>query len=210
MATVYLSTAYLAPVQYYARLLAFDAAVVEAYENYRKQTYRNRCHIAGANGMLPLSIPVEKRPGGKCLTRDVRISEHGGWRRRHWQALVSAYGSSPFFDYYRDDFAPFYERRYAFLLDFNEALRETVCTLLDVRPAVRLSTRYEACVGNDFRESIRPAGDAGTFRPQRYGQVFENRYGFMPDLSVADLLFNMGPEAIIIIQNSGFKESKIP
>ncbi|MDR1408497.1 MAG: WbqC family protein [Tannerella sp.] len=206
MSTVYLSTAYLAPVQYYCKLCAFDSVVVEAYENYPKQTYRNRCLIASANGIQLLSVPVEK-PSGKCPTKDIRISEHGHWRHQHWQALVSAYGASPFFEYYRDDLAPFYRRKYVFLLDFNEALRETVCALLDIRPAVRHSTHYEASVPHDFREIIRPGRPVrdDTFHPCPYHQVFAARHGFLPNMSIVDLLFNMGPEGEGVLLDSGFK-----
>jgi hypothetical protein len=205
MSTVYLSTAYLAPVQYYCKMYAFGSVVVEAYENYVKQTYRNRCRIAASNGIQSLSVPVEKLQTDKRLTKDVRISEHGHWRKQHWHALASAYGTSPFFEYYQDDFAPFYHRKYTFLLDFNEALRELICTLLDICPSVRYSTRYEASVPNDFRESIRHKqsvrDDAFLLRP--YYQVFAGRRGFLPGLSIVDLLFNMGPEAICVMNNSG-------
>ena len=97
MTTAYLSTAYFAPVSYYMALLAYDRIVIEQWCNYTKQTYRNRCHIAGANGMLSLSVPVVKPDTLKCPTRDIRISDHGEWRHLHWNAIASAYGSSPFF-----------------------------------------------------------------------------------------------------------------
>ena len=112
MGSVILSTAYLAPVQYYTKLYAYEDVCIEAEENYLKQTYRNRCHIASANGMQALSIPIEKPDTLKCLTKDIRVSEHGNWRHQHWHALVSAYNMSPFFEYYADDFQPFYERKY--------------------------------------------------------------------------------------------------
>ncbi|MDR1780688.1 MAG: WbqC family protein [Tannerella sp.] len=203
MATVYLSTAYLAPVSYYCKLATYDAIVVEANENYLKQTYRNRCYIAGANGRQQLSIPVVNSLTDKCLTKDIRISDHGHWRAQHWHSLVSAYGMSPFFEFYSDDFAPFYEQKYTFLLDFNERLREMVCRLLDISPSVRLSEHYEPSPPNDFREAIRPKHPVPdpTFTPKLYYQVFASKYGFLPDLSIVDLLFNMGPEAALIISD---------
>ncbi|MDR1456311.1 MAG: WbqC family protein [Tannerella sp.] len=204
MAAVYLSQAYLAPVQYYAKLLPYDTVYLEAAENYVKQTYRNRCLIAGANGIQVLTVPVEKPPTEKCPVRDIRISDHGHWRHLHWQALVSAYGSSSFFEYYRDDFAPFYARKFDFLFDFSEALRQLVCELADLRPDVRLTSRYESSVPNDFRESIRPKhpGTDSYFLPKPYYQVFSGRHGFLPNLSIVDLLFNMGTETIAVLRQS--------
>ena len=155
MSEVYLSTAYLAPVQYYTKLLRYDTIRLEACENFPKQTYRNRCVIAAANGPLTLSVPVEKSETLKCLTRDIRVSDHGNWRHLHWNALVSAYNMSPFFEYYADDFAPFYERKYDFLIDFNEALQQLVCQLLDIETQVILTDHYEPEVPHDFREAIR-------------------------------------------------------
>ena len=100
---IYLSTAYLAPIEYYAYPANFPNIYIERYENYLKQSYRNRCNILSANGVMPLSIPVESAAGKKCLIKDIRITEHGNWRHLHWNALVSAYNSTPFFEYYRDD-----------------------------------------------------------------------------------------------------------
>ena len=123
MKPAYISTAYLGPVQQYSKMFHFPEVRIETSENYLKQSYRNRCIIAGANGPLPLSVPIVKPDTLKCLTKDIRISDHGNWRHLHWNAIVSAYNSTPFFEYYEDDFAPFYEKKYEFLFDFNEELR---------------------------------------------------------------------------------------
>lgn len=203
MENVYLTTAYLAPVQYYAKLYQAKHVWLETADNYLKQTYRNRCLIAGAGGSLPLTIPVVKPDTLKCLTRDIRISDHGHWRRLHWNALVSAYNSTPFFEYYADDFAPFYEEKYTYLFDFNERLRCLVCELLDLQPDVHYTETYAFSPENDFRETIRPKheGDDPAFRAVPYYQVFREKYGFQPNLSIVDLLFNMGPEAIVVLKD---------
>lgn len=107
MKPAYISTAYLGPVQQYSKMFHFPEVRIETSENYLKQSYRNRCIIAGANGPLPLSVPIVKPDTLKCLTKDIRISDHGNWRHLHWNAIVSAYNSTPFFEYYEDDFAPF-------------------------------------------------------------------------------------------------------
>jgi len=196
-----LSTAYLAPVQYYTKLTAFEVIYLETMENYPKQTYRNRCRIASANGIQTLSVPVEKPATLKAPTRDIRISNHGHWRHIHWNAFVSAYNLSPFFEYYADDFRPFYEKKFDFLIDFNEALRTMICDLLDLHPVVIPATKYITVAANDFRQSIdprHPQPDAH-FTPRPYYQVFRDKYGFLPNLSIIDLLFNMGPEAILFL-----------
>lgn len=204
MTTAYISTAYLAPVQQYCKLLQFDEVRIETAENYLKQTYRNRCTIASAGGPLSLSIPIIKPDTVKCLTKDIRISDHGNWRHLHWNALVSAYGMSPFFEYYEEDFEPFYKKRYEFLFDFNEELRRVVCRLLDIEPNVVYTETYLPEVENDFREIIRPKheGTDPGFEPKPYYQVFCDKHGFIPNLSIADLLFNMGPESLLILRDS--------
>ena len=107
-------------------------AIIEINDNYQKQSYRNRCIIAGANGPLPLSIPIEKPKSTKSLMKDIRIAEHGNWRHLHWNAITSAYNSTPFFQYYEDDFRPFYEKKITFLHDFNEQLRTLICRLTGI------------------------------------------------------------------------------
>lgn len=204
MTAALLSSAYCAPVQWYQKLNRYDAVVVEQYDNFLKQTYRNRCIIATANGTQALTIPVEKGDTDKCLMRDVRISDHGNWRRLHWNALATAYGDSPFFDYYVDDLRPFYEQRFAFLLDFNMQMTAKLCELLDITPNISLSEEYVKDVESgvdDFREVIRPKHPMpdADFIPKPYYQVYAQRHGFIPNLSILDLLFNMGNEALFYL-----------
>ncbi len=205
------SSAYLAPVQYYAKLLVCDKAYIEAHDSYVKQTYRNRCIIADANGSLALTIPTEKTVAGNCPIRDIRISDHGNWRHRHWNALEAAYRHTPFFLYYEDDFRPFYEKKVKFLYDFNLQLTELVCSFLSIDTTLLPTEQYahptEACT--DFRDIISPKRqwqDDSEFSPKEYYQVFKERHGFIPNLSIVDLLFNMGPESIVTLYESSSRQ----
>jgi WbqC-like protein family. len=199
MSTAFLSTAYLAPIQYYSKLVTFEEIRIEAEENYPKQTYRNRCIISTANGTQALTVPVEKPDTLKAPTRDIRISEHGNWRHLHWNALVSAYNMSPFFEYYVDDFRPFYEKKFTFLIDYNAALQNVVCDLIDIHPVVVRTSNYEPVVENDFRYAITPRNSLPDIDFKQYYQVFRDKHGFIPNLSIVDLLFNMGPESILYL-----------
>lgn len=206
MTRICLNTAYLAPISYYYELFNCEYIEIDAWGYYIKQTYRNRCNIIAANGIMPLSIPVEKPTTGKCPTRDIRISSHDNWQHLHWNAIVSAYSSTPFFEYYQDDFFPFYKNNAAgkFLFDFNESLRETICSLLGINPDITYSPEYKTVFEpdeTDFREAIHPKHPVDTgFVAQPYYQVFADRHGFIPDMSIIDLLFNTGPEAVLTLQ----------
>jgi hypothetical protein len=201
-----MQTTYFGPIQWYQKLYRYDHCLIEQYDSFQKQTYRNRCVIATANGVQALTVPVE-HSDDKVLTKDLRISDHNQWRRVHWNALQSAYSESPFFEYYADDLHPFFEKKYEFLLDFNEAIRQKVCELIDIHPNVEYTSEYTSDIQHqtsditDFREVINakhPQPDA-EFNAKTYWQVFQHKHGFLPNLSILDLLFNMGPESIFYL-----------
>ena len=171
---------------------------LEKAENYAKQSYRNRCRIATANGVETLSIPVESNNGQKNPIRDVRISSHGNWQQTHWRAITSAYRNSPFFEYYQDDFFPFYQKNWTFLWDYNFELLTLILQLLDVTPEIKFTEKYDDqnLELSDFRENIHPKKQP-VFEVKPYYQVFQNKFGFIPDLSIIDLLFTMGNESIL-------------
>lgn len=202
MENVCLTSAYLAPVEYYSAMAKADTVFLEHCEFYEKQSYRNRCNIAGANGQLALTIPVEKSKGSRMLTRDVRISEHGDWQLQHWRSIESAYNSTPFFEYYKDDLIPFYEKDWTFLWDFNAEIQAKMLELLDLQVDIQLTKEYKVDFDEnvlDARNSIHPKKETDTGSLKNYYQVFEQRFGFIPNLSSIDLLFNMGNESILIL-----------
>lgn len=199
-----LTSTYFGPVQWYQKLNQSDCCLIERHDHFVKQTYRNRCVIATTSGLQALTVPIERYEGAHCEMRDIRISDHGSWRHLHWNALQSAYGESPFFEFYADDLRPFFERRWKFLFDFNTAITRKMCELLDVHPQIAFTEAYASAEEEgvtDFRDAIRPKHplpDDG-FRPRRYYQVYEQKHGFQPNLSILDLLFNEGPEAVLYL-----------
>ena len=194
---------YLAPIPLYVQLYAADALLVDDVSPFVKQTYRSRAVIATENGSQQLTIPVV-HDGGKMTMRDVRISEHGNWRHQHWNAIVSAYRKSPFFEYCADDFAHFYEERDGFLMDFNLRLHGVVSELLGLERKVKFLSDEAPDAAVDLRRIAEPkaleAFDGVMLQP--YYQVFAQRNGFIPSLSIADLLFNMGPEGLLVLRDS--------
>ncbi|WP_372642120.1 WbqC family protein [Ancylomarina sp.] len=206
--TVLLSTAYFAPIQYYSKLVQFPNVLIEQFENYSKQSYRNRCNIFGANGALALTIPVVKASSKKILTKDVRISYDTDWQKQHWKGIESAYQSSPFYEYYIDDLKKFFDRRWDFLLDMNLQIQEEICSLIDLDYNIKLTDDYIEDVNQivDFREGIHPKASKSivdlSFVSKEYYQVFSDKKGFIENLSILDLLFNMGPDSLMYLEQS--------
>ena len=198
---VLLSTTYFGPVQWYQKFYHSDEVQIERHESFLKQTYRNRCLIATTQGVQALTVPVEHH-NGQCI-KDLRISDHGNWRHLHWNALQSAYGESPFFEYYQDDLRPFFEKRWTFLFDYNEEIRQKMCELIDIRPKVAYSSEFivHSSEFMDLRNAISPKHPEPDpdFLPKPYYQVYQQRHGFLPNLSILDLLFNIGPESIFYL-----------
>lgn len=190
-----LSSLYLAPIEYYRQLFHAEKVIIDINENFLKQSYRNRCIIVGANGAMPLSIPVKNFENDKCFMKNVRIAEHGNWRHLHWNAIVSSYKSTPFFEYFEDDFRPFYEKKFTFLVDFNEELRKLIFSSLQLDVPIEFSENYiTEETTNDFRSSIHPKITSQKKFPEYY-QVFKAKNGFLPNLSIIDILFNIGLES---------------
>ena len=186
-----LPTAYLAPISYYAILLQQSDCKIEHHEHFIKQSVRNRCEIYGANGKLRLTIPKQRQGSSKTIITDIKISYKEKWQRKHWNAIVSAYNSSPFFEYYKDELKPLFKEKKAYLINFNNKLQEVILKLLQVKVKYMPSTEYNH-IGEftDLRNY-----KFNNKNMKRYDQVFMGKHGFIPNLSILDLLFNLGPES---------------
>lgn len=212
MPEILLSTAYAPPVQYLSKLYACQGGVlVEACESFVKQSYRSRTLICGARGVEVLSLPIERGAGHRCPIRDVRLSNHSDWVHLHTQALRTAYGTSPFFEYYWDDIEPIYRRGYTYLWDLNWDLLHLLADLMDIPCSPRATTDFlppleqnKNQVLEDWRYGLRPKQPAEdtSFVPTPYYQPWADRLGFVPNLSGFDLLFNMGPESVLVLRDS--------
>lgn len=191
------NTAYLPPAGYIATISDRDTVILEVMETYRKQTCRNRCTIYGPNGRLNLTIPVEKPHGNHTLTRDVLISRHEPWQRTHWRTIQTAYNNSPFFLYYRDAFEPYFHRSYHYLIDFNQELLLLIAKILRIPLQLAMTSTFskESDVADDLRDHITGFFCGRNREVPPYTQVFAPAHGYIPGLSVIDLLFNCGPES---------------
>ena len=169
---------------------------IEVWETYHKQTYRNRCMVMTANGVESLSVPVVKVNGNHTMTKDVVISYKEHWQQIHRRCLESAYKASPYFDHYHDYLKPVFETRFERLIELNDAALQAVLKMLKVQKEIVHTTDYVHDVENDLREAFSPKAKVKVDSFPSYYQVFNNKFPFEPDLSVLDLIFNEGPEAI--------------
>jgi hypothetical protein len=200
----------------YKHLYKFSNIVFDQYETYQKMGFRNRCQLAGAEGVVDLSVPLVKGRGQKSLVRDVRISARQPWAAQHWKTIVSCYSRSPWFDHYRDGLEELYRRRFDYLVDWDLACFDWSIRVLGLAMPVGLTEswvrEYSPFEGVDWRGKLRPRDrEAGMGErvapvemevggPVRYRQVFEERTGFIPNLSILDLLFCEGKNAAIYLR----------
>lgn len=224
-----LHTTYFGSVDWYRRLVCAEEDIyIDACENYVKQTSRNRCEIATANGKQILTVPVTIPKPDSTLgentrgtsIREVLVSEHGNWRHQHWEALKSAYGMSPFFDYYQDDIRPFFDEEvfrannWQRLFDYNLAIMRKMLDLIGIEREIKDPLQLPLKGGGttldvgteDILKAVPEAATVRNLPPLRgtggglYYQTFQRRHGFIPGLSILDLLFNEGPEAILYLK----------
>lgn len=193
---IYLSTAYLPPAEYFAKIINAGEVYIESQENYNKQSYRNRCYILTVRGPQFISIPVYLGSFHKTRIRDIRIDYTKRWQQVHLGAFRSAYSSSPFFLYYFEIIEKIILRNYEFLTDLNMDLLTEMLKILGSRTRPMHTTEFIAVnsTENDFRYTIHPK-KVSFYRQREYYQVFNSLHGFVPRLSIVDLIFNTGPDA---------------
>ena len=187
-----LSTAYLAPISYYAILLKQNNSMIEYHEHFIKKSIRNRCDIMNTNGRLSLSIPVNRKTKTKTKISKIKISYAENWQKSHWKSIVSSYNSSPFFEYYKDKLKPYFLKEEEYLIDFNSNLQKEILALLKIKFKITYNSIYKRTGDfTDLRDN-----NSIKMNTIRYDQVFMEKHKFINNLSIIDLLFNMGPESL--------------
>jgi hypothetical protein len=195
--TTLLPTAYFPPVSWFIHLLRSEYVFIEQMETFHKQTYRNRCEIMTASGKSSLVVPVVKPHGNHTMTQDVEICYREPWQQQHWKAILSAYSSSPYFSYYADLIQPLFEKKETLLISHNHQVMELIFRLAGIDPVIGYTEDYlkNPLKLIDLRLEITPKKQNILMNFPVYSQVFSHRHGFMADLSILDLLFNLGPDA---------------
>ncbi len=208
-AGILLTTAYFPPPEYFVSASAAEKALIERHENYKKQTYRNRCRILTANGPLSLVIPVKRFRGRKTSINEIKPDYSYKWQRLHRISIDSAYRSAPFYEYYIDDIIPFFELKFDYLIDLNSAILEKMLEVMNLRVSWEYTNSFMEQPPPGFidvRESIHPKRNipetARIAESMNYIQVFQEKWGFIPGLSILDLLFNTGPDAAVLLKNA--------
>lgn len=195
---------YFGTINYIKTLFLFSNIKIEQYESYQKMSFRNRCMVAGSNGVVHLSVPLEKGRGQKELMKDVRISHSANWQVQHWRTIESCYSRSPFFEFYRDAVWGLLEKKETFLLDMNMRILEWVKSTLKFPGKLVLTEEYQKTYPPDtidLRNTMLPKNYQVSETGLRYTQVFEDRIGFVPNLCILDLLFCCGPNAKTILKD---------
>lgn len=193
---ILISTAYLPPVEYFSLVSGAANIIIEKEENYLKQTFRNRCYILSAHGPQLLSVPVYLGSSHKTLIKDIRIDYSKRWQQVHLRAMKASYNSSPYFEFYFEKIEKVISDNFEYLLDLNTELTEVILEVLNIERRLSYSTIFEPAdkKAYDHRYRIIPKKQS-PFAEKKYLQVFDTTAGFVPRLSIIDLIFNTGPEA---------------
>ena len=187
---------YFPSISHYVAMLKADSVTFEMEDNFQKQTNRNRMYIYSPNGVQLLNVPVKHAVEKHQKYKDVRIENDFGWQKNHFKSLEAAYRTSPFFEYFEDDFRPLFEKKHEFLMDLNLEVFQLVNDSLGINIQPQKTTEFfhEVPDYNDFRHLVN--GKKDTTQIDEYTQVFNEKHGFINNLSILDLLFNDGRYAV--------------
>ncbi len=195
---------FLPSIAWFSILTKYDICQIESHESYKKGSYRNRCHILGPNGLQRLTIPLKKGKNQNSIQK-VEIAYDMKWQKHNWQSIQTAYGKSPFYEYYVDEIKAAFFKPTLFLFEFNMNLVTTIIELLDIECKFSFNTSFQKEYPkhiDDFRNIITPKTKI-PMQTIKYEQVFEDKFGFVSNLSILDLLFCKGPESILILNEMG-------
>ena len=205
MNTTILTTAYFPPISYFAAIAQADNVLIEANEHYQKKSYRSRCYIAGPHGKQMLNIPIDRQDGNQTMISDAKLLYIENWQKQHWNSLITAYNSSPFLLYYQDEIESVFFKKYDTLWELNKELLALILELLQINIPITYTKEYIKSPSeiNDYRGIINPRN---IYDNEVYIQVFGDKHGFISDLSILDLLFNLGPDASYYLSKIKIKE----
>ena len=198
---VLIQPTYFAPICQYVAIVKSEKIVFEVCDNFQKQTYRNRCYIYSPNGKLALNVPVQHSKGVKQLTKDVKIDYKDNWHIQHLKTLKTAYSSSPFFEFYIDDLMPILTKKFSFLLDLNFKCHEFLMDALQIKIPFTKTNIYQKETKLVDLRNLAIAKKAPTFNHNKYFQVFSLTHGFISNLSILDLIFMEGPNALNYLES---------
>jgi hypothetical protein len=203
MKTVVLHPSYFPSISHFVAIAQSDKVTFEIEDNFQKQTNRNRTYIYSPNGIQLLNIPIKHSKLYHQKTKDIKIEPEFDWQKQHFKSLEAAYRSSPFFEFFEDDLLPIFQKKHTFLMDLNLEAFEIVCKCLRMKIEFDKTTEYFHEIDNsqikDFRYLVNGKKDISVF--ETYTQVFDDKYGFLNNLSILDLLFNEGKYATDYLKN---------
>jgi len=191
---------------YFTSINLFKNSIDKTYikiftcETYKKMSFKNRCVVVGSNGLVSLSVPIENGRDQKLPFKDIKIAHQQPWQKSHWRTIVSCYGKSPFWEYYADYFAPFFDREYRFLWDLNTEILQVLLRLIDKKMQLIIENEQVVemeLLGADFL----PKNYTADSNPIVYPQLFEDRIGFQPNVSILDLLCMEGPNVGAVLRS---------
>ena len=188
------TSSYFAPISYYIEIFKCDKIIIESQENYQKKSYRSRCYIAGPFGKQMLNIPINRPNANQTKIQEATLATDQNWRKQHWNSIITAYNSSPFFLYYQDEIEAVLFANHKTLWELNNEILKLTLELLQIKTKIEYNSEYQHSI-DSIKDNRNRINSKNTINNSEYIQVFGDKNGFINDLSILDLIFNLGPEA---------------